>query len=208
MATEIPLRCTCGKVRGVATDVSPDSGGRIVCYCDDCQAFARFLERSEVMNAAGGTDIFQMPPSSVRITEGADLLRCMRLSEKGLIRWYTDCCRTPVGNTLGARVPFVGLIQPFMDHEGSGRSRDDVIGKPLAHIFGKYAVGGVPPGAHPRVALGLMPRFARLLFGWWIAGKGEPSAFFDPKTKAPRAKPRVLSAAERQAVNGASPNLR
>jgi hypothetical protein len=32
-------------VRGVASEVSPSSGFRFVCYCKDCQAFAHFLER-------------------------------------------------------------------------------------------------------------------------------------------------------------------
>jgi Family of unknown function (DUF6151) len=49
-------------VRGVASDISPSGGLRFVCYCGDCQAFARFLDRADVLDAAGGTDIFHMPP--------------------------------------------------------------------------------------------------------------------------------------------------
>ena len=56
---DLPLRCKCGHVRGVAVDVSPSTGFRFVCYCGDCQAFARFLRRTDVLDAAGGTDIFQ-----------------------------------------------------------------------------------------------------------------------------------------------------
>ena len=91
---DLPLRCRCGRVRGVASDVSPSGGFRFVCYCKDCQAFARFLERPDVLDPAGGTDIFQMPPARVRLSAGMDAVRCLRLSDKGVLRWYTDCCRT------------------------------------------------------------------------------------------------------------------
>lgn len=58
---DLPLRCRCGHVRGVATKISPLAGFRFFCYCKDCQAFARFLDRADVLDATGGTDIFQMP---------------------------------------------------------------------------------------------------------------------------------------------------
>jgi len=44
-------------VRGVAREVAPHSSFRFVCYCTNCQAFARFLERPDVLDDAGGTDI-------------------------------------------------------------------------------------------------------------------------------------------------------
>ena len=87
-------------MRGVGARGSPSAGFRFLCYCKDCQAFARFLERADVLDAAGGTDIFQMPPGRMKFTAGADALRCLRLSDKTRVfRWYADCCRTPIGNT-------------------------------------------------------------------------------------------------------------
>jgi hypothetical protein len=38
MSLDLPLRCRCGRMRGVANNVSPSSGFRFVCYCKDCQA--------------------------------------------------------------------------------------------------------------------------------------------------------------------------
>src|SRR5262249_14193468 len=102
---DLPLRCECGHVRGVASEVSPSTGCRVVCYSKNCQAFARFLERAAVLDAAGGTDIFQMPPGRMKITAGMHAVRCLRLSNRGIYRWYADCCRTPIGNTAGPRVP-------------------------------------------------------------------------------------------------------
>ena len=195
------LRCRCGNVRGVATDLSPTSGNRLVCYCDDCQAFARFLGRPDVLDAHGGTDICQMAPSRVRITEGAASLRSMRLAPKGLLRWYTECCRTPVANTLSARVPFAGIIHSFMDFATDGRSPDEAIGKPIGFIHGRFARGGDHAHIHRTAPFGVILRSARLIIGWWIAGRGTPSPFFDEKTREPRALPHVLSDVERDALN-------
>jgi Family of unknown function (DUF6151) len=114
-------------VRGVASDVSPSNGFRFVCYCKDCQAFVRFLERPDVLDSAGGTDIFQMAPGRVKLTAGTDTVRCLRLSDKGVLRWYTDCCLTPIGNTAASpRFPVIAVVHSFMVHEADGRSRDEV----------------------------------------------------------------------------------
>jgi len=97
MPADIPLRCRCERVRGVAREVSPSSGFRFVCDCTDCQTFARFLGRPDVLGAAGGTDIFQMPPGRVKLSTGADAVRSLRLRDTAKVqRWYADCCKTPI----------------------------------------------------------------------------------------------------------------
>lgn len=112
---DVALGCRCGRVRGVASHVSPATGFRFVCYCNDCQVFARFLDRRDVLNAAGDTDIFQMPPGRVRLSAGTDALRCLQLSNK-VLRWYSDCCQTPMANTAASpRVPMIGVIHCFME---------------------------------------------------------------------------------------------
>jgi hypothetical protein len=197
--TELPLRCRCGTVQGIATDLSPKTGNRIVCYCDDCQAFAHFLERDDILDSHGGTDIFQMTPSQVTITLGADHLHCMRLSEKGLMRWYTGCCKTPVGNTAAsAGVPVVGLIHSFVDHAAHGRSRDDVLGAPIGFVQTRFAVGRPPPHAGAMSLPALIVRSVRLLVGAWQTGKSRPSPFFNASTRTPVVEPRVLTRAERE----------
>lgn len=183
-------------MRGLAIDVTPSSGTRIVCYCGDCQAFARFLDHPGTTDTFGGTDISQMAPSRMSITDGADQLRCVRLSDKGMFRWYAGCCRTPIGNTLGPRVPFVGLIHSFMDHAADGRTRDEALGSPI-RVMGRSAKGGCPPNVHATGPASLWLRALRNLAGWWLTGKGSPSPFVDPATGAPRATPQVLSAEER-----------
>jgi Family of unknown function (DUF6151) len=94
----------------------------------NCQAFARFLERPDVLDDAGGTDIVHMPAACVTLAAGADAVRCISFSAK-VLRWYADCCRTPIANTaVSPRFPVVGLIHSFMDHEASGHAREQVLG--------------------------------------------------------------------------------
>ncbi len=199
MSGDVPPRCRCGAVRGVALRASRNGGRRLVCYCDDCQAFAHFLEQADVLDARGGTDIFQTTPAQIRIESGAEQLRCVRLSEKGLLRWYTACCRTPVGNTLAsARAPFVGVVHRFMDHAAEGRSRDEALGPPRERVHGRFALGGLPEGAHRTAPPGLLAGTLVFLCRAWLAGGHSPSLFFDARTRTPAVTPTVLSADERE----------
>ena len=68
---DLPLRCSCGDVRGNVRDVTPYSDMRVVCYCNDCQAFARALGREDaILDTWGGTDILQVIPPRIEITQG------------------------------------------------------------------------------------------------------------------------------------------
>jgi hypothetical protein len=195
MPSELPLRCRCGRLRGIACDVGPSTGLRFVCYCRDCQAFARFLERPDILDPAGGTDIVQMPPARVKLTAGTDALRSLRLSDKGVLRWYADCCHTPIANTAGARFPLIAVIHSFMDHEAHGVSRDEALGPPLCRIYERSAVGPLPTAPPPSFAV--FARRGSMMLGWWLRGLTKPSPFFDERTGAPCVEPRVVTEAER-----------
>ena len=208
MPFDLALRCRCGQVRGVARDVAPSAGFRLFCYCKDCQAFARFLAHvpekwapvfrnghvpikpPDVLDAAGGTDIFQMPPGRVTLTAGTDALRCISFSGKAL-RWYADCCRTPLANTASTpRFPVLGLIHSFISDEVDGRSRDEVLGPPLCRIHDASAIAPLPANAPPPASLGIFAHRAGKLLGWWVRGLGRPNPFFDASTGAPLSAPR------------------
>ncbi|MBK9265104.1 MAG: hypothetical protein IPM54_35655 [Polyangiaceae bacterium] len=177
MSTDVELRCACGAVQGFVSEASPATINRAVCYCDDCQAFARFLGRYDIMNDRGGTDIVQVAPSRVRIVAGADKLRAMRLSQKGVFRAYTDCCKTPAGNSLySPRTPFVGFATRFFVLQGS--ELDAAVGASLGGIHGRLAIGGCPPGVHERAALGLILRSVGWLLGNAFHGRHKPSPFW------------------------------
>src|SRR5437016_5861532 len=110
MNEETRLRCSCGEVQGYARNAGPGTVNRIVCYCDDCQAFLHHLGRTYLLDAHGGTDIVQLAPASLVFDRGTDRIIALRLGPKGLYRWYASCCRTPLGNTVGPTIPFVGIV--------------------------------------------------------------------------------------------------
>jgi hypothetical protein len=191
MATILPVSCACGQVRGTV-EVAAGAGQRLVCYCDDCQAYARWL-RDGLTDERGGTDIWQTRPSLLKITHGADQLASVRLLPKGMIRWYAGCCRTPVGNVINApNAPFVGIWRGFVD------GGEDVLGPPFARCQGKFAIGGVPEGAAATVTMRVLVKSAGLLFRGWLAGGHAPSPFW--VDGQPRVPPQVLTPQERDAL--------
>ena len=90
----------------------PRKASRGLCYCKDCQAFARYLGNPDtVLDDMSGTDVVATLAKYVRFTGGTDRLACLSLTDRGLLRWYASCCGTPIGNTLrNFRVPYVGLV--------------------------------------------------------------------------------------------------
>lgn len=174
LPSEIPLRCSCGRLRGTASAVAPGAGCRVICYCDDCQAYLRFLGRSEFLDQWGGTDIFQMAPNRLHLEDPSGALACVRLSPKGM------------------------YVHAFMDHDSDGRARNDVLGKPY-YSQGKFAAEGLP-AERMAVPLGAIVKSVRLLGKWWLTGAGTPSPFFVGSGGEPRVSPRVLTADERRAI--------
>jgi hypothetical protein len=131
-----------------------------------------------------------MPSARVKLTEGSDAIRCISLSRK-VLRWYADCCRSPIGSTAAnPRFPLVAIVHSFMDHEG--HPRDDVLGLPLCRIYERSATGPLPPRAPPPPSLSVYGRRASMMVRWWMRGLARPSPFFDERGGAPRAVPQVL----------------
>ncbi len=136
---------------------------------------------------------------AMRLTTGTDALRCLCLSDK-VLRWYAECCRTPIANTpAGPGFPVIGMVHSFMGHEAAGCSRDEALGPPLCRIYERSAIGPLPPNAPGPPSTRLFARRASKLFHWWVRGHGRPTPFFDDQTKAPRAVPRVLTRSVRAA---------
>jgi hypothetical protein len=192
---ELALRCRCGAVRGVARGVTPSTVNHCFCYCDDCQAFAHFLGRAdEILDAHGGTEITQMSQASVAFTAGADKVAAMRLSAKGMIRWYAGCCSTPIGNTMATTaMPFVGVIKAFID------APPEALGRIRGRGFVKSAKGGraaVPKDGLPELVM--IARVLMKVLRWRLRGDHERSPLLDVATGKPVVEPHVLGEVERE----------
>ena len=186
--SEVNLKCACGTVKGKTLAVSSKIGTRITCCCDDCQAFSQFLgQEGNVLDQYGGTDIFQIPVSFLTITEGKSEIACVRLSPKGMHRWYAKCCNTPIGNTFGAGGPFIGIIHSFMDK--SEMSEVD-LGKSRGHILTKFAKTPVPENLKGS-SLRINCRVVAKILSWKLKGLNKPSEFFN-NNREPICQPQIL----------------
>lgn len=191
------IQCSCGAVSGQLK--GNGTSNRVVCYCSDCRAFAYFLGRAgEVLNAQGGTEIVQVAQPRLVFSQGKEHLAAVRLSEKGLIRWYTACCNTPIGNTLSTpRVPFIGLVHSALD-----RSRmDDDFGKSVANVNTGSATGGSQPKSNGLFVSVL--KFFWIVLSTHISGQHRKSELFS-ESGAPIVRPMVLTAEELSRVKNAA----
>ena len=192
------IRCKCGTVSGQLS--GKGTSNRVVCYCTDCRAFSHFLGRpSEVLDAQGGTEIVQVAQPRLTFSQGKEHLAAVRLSEKGLVRWYAACCKTPIGNTLfNPKVPFIGLIHSSLD-----RSRMDAdFGKSVSKVNTDTATG--EPKPKPNGLFISILRFLWIVLSTRISGRHRKSELFN-EFGAPIVRPTVLTAEElRQLKSGAA----
>ncbi len=202
MATDLPVSCACGKLKGIAKGVAPKSGNHIICYCKDCQLFQHFLGTADaVLDAHGGTRIFQMSPGRFEITSGSEHLKCMRLSPDGIVRWYAGCCNTPLGNTVATpKMPFVGVVTqclPDVDAEQPERALG-----PLKHgVNGRSALGDRESlDAHDSIPFSMLLDFMVKMLRWRLRGDHKRTPFFDAGSGELSAAPNVLSDAELEAL--------
>ena len=193
-----PLRCRCGSLEGHVAQ--PHRAGRAVCYCRDCQAFARFLGAPErTLNERGGTDIVATSPRHVHFTRGLEHLRCMSLSPRGLYRWFAACCRTPIGNTpRDPKLSYVGLVRDCL--AGSASELDAAFGPATMAVNIGSAHGQVTRA--PWAALRGVLKIIRNVAGSRLSGSYKDNPFFRPGTAQPVAMPEVLTLAQRRALSG------
>jgi hypothetical protein len=194
-----PLQCRCGTLKGYAAH--PERLNRVVCYCRDCQAFAHFLGRAnDILDAKGGSDVIQTIPANVAFTVGTEVLACMRLREKGLLRWYAKCCNTPIGNTVANyRVSFIGLVHSCLD--STGESLDASFGPVRMWSFTKSAKRPVNAPRFSMIAG--IARFAGMVIRARIDGSYKRTPLFVASTGAPIVTPQVLSPRERERLRNA-----
>lgn len=171
--------CRCGEIAGRIANPSPRTTNRIVCYCADCQTFAHALGRPDVLDSRGGTDIIQAAPAALTLQRGRDRVTCLRLSVKGLYRFHSSCCGTPLGNVVGPSIPFIGIARQAFEIDG--QDVEALFGPIVGEVQGQSAIGGAPPGT-TGVPFRLMMRALLHVLRWKLTAKSWPHPYFDRRS--------------------------
>lgn len=212
------LQCKCGMVRGHI-----DSTGlhnRLICYCTDCRAFARFLAGAAaaagtdaetgtgaILDVAGGTEIIQLAQSRLHFSSGEAQLAALKLTENGMVRWYCQCCFTPIGNTLASPTgAFIGVIhsclQPANPEADSGKDPSADLGADfgakIALLNTNTALGSIKQ----RGLAGVLWRFLLLMLSERLSGRYRRSPLFT-QAGLLRLTPKVLTKAELEQLKNA-----
>lgn len=174
---EMQLSCDCGAVTGKASITKPTMGNRLLCYCKDCRAFVEHLGKgTQVLDPWGGSEVYQLPINSVKFEEGANNVTCLRFGKKGLYRWYAKCCDTPIGNTLGASMPFIGLICSVYSRD---ENKDAILGQVLGSVHVNSATSLLPSNeAEKKTPIWLFPLIIAKLLRWKLMGRATPNPLF------------------------------
>jgi hypothetical protein len=121
----------------------------------------------------------------------------MRLTPKGLLRWYARCCKTPIGNTLPTpKFSFIGLVHSCLD--GGGVSLDDSFGPVRAWVNTQSARGEPKPVTRGMTATAGW--FLRTVLKARFNGDYRRTPFFRLDTGLPIVVPEVLSTQEHATV--------
>ncbi len=188
------IQCECGALSGHIE--GEGSSNRVSCYCGDCQAFARYLGRAnDILDAQGGTEIVQLAQHRVVFSHGKQHLAAMQLSENGLLRWFTTCCNSPIGNTVNnSKFSFIGLFSASLE-----RSRiDQDFGTAIAIVNADSALD--EPKPQQRGVATMVLRVFKIVVTSLVTGKYRDSEFFK-RSGEPAVSQIVLTAAERKLLN-------
>ncbi|HET9645501.1 MAG TPA: DUF6151 family protein [Burkholderiaceae bacterium] len=190
----LAFQCHCNTVQGEL--LRPDKSLRAVCYCQDCQTYVHALGGpARVLDEHGGTEVVATQARYIRFTAGTGALACLSLTDRGLLRWYASCCRTPLANTpRDMRFPYASVLTTCL--VSGGAHAEALLGPVRMWVNTRHAKGTVPkPGigqwlALLRIAPGLL--WARLCGSW------RSTPFFDVGCSRPVIEPYVLTDAERR----------
>lgn len=154
------LSCSCGTVTGTLR--ARPRGMHIICHCGSCRAAHQHLTGTDVEYVS----LYMNVPDAIDIATGLEQVQAIKLSSKGPLRWYAQCCKTPIANTLrSAKLPFATLHAGFIEDQST-------LGPVRAEAFrpnGQGTKGGLAMGA------GVLTRMitARL------SGRWRNTPFFD-----------------------------
>ena len=185
------VQCECGNFRAKLQAFPRHTPGRLVCYCDDCQAYLRHLGRTDLLDENGGTEVVPAYPADVQILSGPEHLKCTRLSSKGLFRFSTSCCNTPIVNTKPGR-PWAGFFRCVYTFKHA-RELDQQLGPVRSRIMGLYAQGEPPAGTPSKFNFNAFLAVMPFMLKGTLLGKSKPSPFFESDGVTPIVEPQLVN---------------
>jgi hypothetical protein len=196
---QMDVECDCGSVKGIVQSKNL-KGYRAICLCDDCQAYVHYIQRTDILDANGGTDIIPVMPLHYTFQSGIEHLKCIRLSSKGMFRWYASCCNSPMGNSMSSSaIPYVGVPAHVFAKKYSAEQIEIEFGPIRERIQAKYAKGALPPLSQKKVSFIFLLRVIKLITFALLIGAGKPFPFVK-KDGSLISEPYILSKNEREAL--------
>ena len=146
----------------------------------------------------GGTDIVAVRSRHLTFTQGREQLTCMSLSDTGTLRWYTTCCKSPIGNTpRDYKVSHVGLVHTCLSADGV--LLEESFGRVSMRVNRQSATGKPPPNFPIRFSLAASRYMASM--AWTrVSGQYRTNPFFHLPEGRPLVQPHVLSPGERASL--------
>ncbi|WP_343032072.1 DUF6151 family protein [Roseovarius bejariae] len=189
--------CRCGGVQMTLAVPAPSAGTRVTCHCRDCQTAAQaFGGGVDILNPAGGTEIWQTTPDRLCFERGEELLEIRRLSPKGLYRWVARCCDTPMINTMNkVHLPFAGVVLRQSEVEGEAAC----LGPSRCLAFTKDAMPGAGTPAADRGFYGAAFQVLGRMAQAWLSGRARRNPLV-AEDGTPIAPVSVISREARQAA--------
>lgn len=199
MSAPLAFACQCGAVTGTLLNVGPDQGDHVICHCTDCQDLTRHLGHAEhVLDAHGGSALYQSRCAQMRIDSGREQLACLHMTDKPTLRWYAACCGMPLFNTYAnGKIPYITTQLAACDTA----KRAALTGPSLGHLFTGDGIGDTS-ALRKMSMVKLMRRFFPRMIRDIFSGDRRRCELFDAETFEPIATPHRLTAEERQALPG------
>lgn len=187
MDKKTEIKCDCGEFKAELLNFPKNSPGRVACYCDDCQKYLEKIGRLELLDPHGGTEIIPVYPSDFKIITGLEKLKCNRLSPKGIDRWSTTCCNSPIANTK-AKFPWVGIN--YNTYNNCNDSKE--LGEIKSRIFGKFKKGDPPFNVSEKMTFKDAWVVIPFIFKGLVRKKADNSIFYKEGKSAPFNGPHLL----------------
>ena len=178
MGKAMNFNCECGSVAGEISNSEELFGLRFVCMCKDCQRYAQYLGKADlILDKSGGTEVVAVFPKLMTFTKGFENVRGIKHTEKsGTFRWFANCCKSPLANSLSSSAGYIGLITKRLSEVDRNS-----LGPICVRANGESGIPPLPPGTSKSFPMKWLFVTIRQIFKMLVKGLKRPNPFFDEK---------------------------